>query len=187
MSFERGQHGHVADAEAKVIELAATMNVAEIARETGVSEPTVRKLLNEHELEAVQVVDPRVIARRFDNLAEAQLRLAEQMTDKALQLVAEDVALAKAEADVLKVGEDADKPFIAAKDRTDRLRAIQAVVQASGVAVDKASLLSGRATERRDDMDSASFADAQRLLARVVQQHIGSGPKPKAIDAKVVE
>ena len=169
MSFEPGRHGHVADAEAKVIGLAATMNVAEIARETGVSEPTVKKLLNEHELEAVQVVDPRVIARRFDNLAEAQLTLAEKATEKALELFAQDAEM--------------ETP----KDRTDRLRAIQAVVQASGVAVDKASLLSGRATERRDDMDSASFADAQRLLARVVQQHIGSGPKPKAIDAKVID
>lgn len=171
MPFEPGRHGHVADAEAKVVELAASMSVAEIARETGISEPTVKKLLAEHEVEAVQVVDERVIARRFDNLAVAQLTLAEKATAKALELLAED-------------REMGDTP----KDRTDRLRAIQAVVQASGVAVDKASLLSGRATERTETHDDASFQQAQAIVARIIEMQTGHGPRPKgAIEAKVVE
>jgi hypothetical protein len=189
MTFGPGQHGHVADQEAKVVELAAFCSVAEIARETGLGEPTVRKLLNAHEIEAQQVVDPRVVERRFERLADGQLSLAEQLTAKALALVAEDALIAEAERTQVEVGLS-DKvlvPLVSAKDRTDRLRAIQAITQASASAVDKASLLSGRATDRVEVADEATFDDARRLVARIVDMQTGGGPKPKAIDAKVVE
>ena len=98
--------------------------------------------------------DPAALQARFDRLALEHLTVAEKALAKAKEVIDEDTAL----------GHDPDMPI---KERNNRLKLARDLAITAGVGTDKASLLTGRATDRTETHTDARFAEGQAIVARI--------------------
>lgn len=108
------------------------------------------------------IMSPEVWERRFQALADQAASVAEKSLAKAEEILDEP------EVDVSNY-----EPKLASemlKNQTARLRAVKDLSLAGAVSIDKAALLTGRATQKIEiDVHSADFREAEKIYANLAR------------------
>lgn len=149
------------------------LNANAIGKELGIAQRQVMSILTAFGEESKtppkdlvrmqsNIMSPEVWERRFQALADQAASVAEKSLAKAEEILDEP------EVDVSNY-----EPKLASemlKNQTARLRAVKDLSLAGAVSIDKAALLTGRATQKIEiDVHSADFREAEKIYANLAR------------------